>query len=84
MLRMARRLHRRVVDAIAGWLPGRTGSAASWAHYERHAWAAARADGLHARARDRAARLARRGPARVLASWQDRIARLSRTERRSK
>ncbi len=74
-----RRLHRMLVDRVAesGRLRGRAGLDASWSHYERHARAQARADALHARARQRAERAAQHGPPRVAAGWQSRIARLT-------
>jgi hypothetical protein len=62
-----RQMHRAMVDRLADtrWLRGRAGAQASWTHYERHA-----------RARNRAQRLAANGPPRVLARWQTAIARL--------
>jgi hypothetical protein len=73
------------------WLRDRAGANAAWAHYEQHAraWrrttqrhanagqaARARADRLHTRAADRARRIARHGPPRVLPRWQAAVARL--------
>jgi hypothetical protein len=77
MLTTIRQLHRMLVDRIAAsrWLRGRSGADASWAHYERHAGARARADTVHDSARDRAGRLARRGQPRLLTAWQRKIAR---------
>jgi hypothetical protein len=74
-----RQLHRVLVDRVAasGWLRGQAGSDASWRHYERHARAQARADALHARARQRGERAAQHGPPQVAAGWQARIARLT-------
>jgi hypothetical protein len=84
MLTTIRQLHRMLVDRMAERLPGRAGPERSWAHYEHHARASARTHHLHARAGNRAERLAQRGAPRVLTSWQDRIARLTKTGRPSK
>jgi hypothetical protein len=56
MLRTISRLHRVLVDRLAGtgWLRNRAGGNASWAHYERHAKAWRRASDRHAAARARA------------------------------
>ena len=67
MLITIRRLHRILVDRIAGtrWLRDRAGNSASWAHYERHARAWRRARDSHARVHGRhAARRAAHGPVR--------------------
>jgi hypothetical protein len=56
MLRTINRLHRVLVDRLAGtgWLRDRAGANASWAHYERHAKAWRRASDRHAAASARA------------------------------
>jgi hypothetical protein len=94
MLSTIRRWHRATVDRIAGWpaLRGRAGAAAPWAHYERHARAAAataerhakarasageRADRVHARSASAAGRIANRNPPRILKRYQAGIGRLA-------
>jgi len=73
-----RRLHRMVVDRIAGtrWLRDRAGANAKWVHYEHHARAGNRSADRHASAGETARQRAVRGPARTLPRWQATIARL--------
>jgi hypothetical protein len=67
MLTTIKRLHRVLVDRLAGtrWLRDRAGPDARWAHYERHAAAWQRASDRHAATRTNAAHRADRWHARA-------------------